>query len=229
MMIIRITLPRPAIVRRIGSRLSSSASRWLQANIRWRLNQELVRPGRRRTPPPRPPRPARSAAPPAPARRPWSFCVRLFQVADEGLFQRRRVPPLDHPGRRVDDQHLAGVHQRDAVAALGLVHEVRGDEDRDLVAAGQLDQVLPEAVAGHRIDARGRLVEDQQVGLVDQRHGQLQALPLSQRERVGQRIHDLVEAEPRGRLFDALRDLVLRARRKSRACRTRFCRTVSSE
>ena len=84
-----------------------------------------------------------------------------------------------------------------------------GDEDGDLVAAGQVDQVLPEAVPGHRVHARGRLVEDQQVGPVDQRHGELQALPLSQRERVGQRLHDLIEAEPRGRLFDALRDLVL--------------------
>ena len=136
---------------------------------------------------------------------------------------------LDHPVRRVDDQHLAGAHQRDAVAAPGLVDEVGGDEDGDLVAAGQVDQVLPEAVPGHRVHARGRLVEDQQVGPVDQRHGELQALPLPQRERVGQRVHDLVEAEPRGRLFDALRDLALRARRKSWACRTRFCRTVSSE
>ena len=47
------------------------------------------------------------------------------------------------------------------------------------------------------------------VGPVDQRHGQLQALPLPQGERVGQRLHDLIEAEPRGRFFDALRDLVL--------------------
>ena len=44
---------------------------------------------------------------------------------------------------------------------------------------------------------------------MDQRHGQLQALPLPQGERVGQRLHDLVEAEPRGRFFDAPRDLVL--------------------
>ena len=137
------------------------------------------------------------------------FRLRLFQVADERIFQRRRVPPLDHPVRRVDDQHLSGAHQRDAVAAPGLVDEVGGDEDGDLVAAGQLDQVLPEAVPGHRVHPRGRLVEDQQVGPVDQRHGQLQALPLSQRERVGQRLHDLIEAEPRGRLFDAPRDLGL--------------------
>ena len=117
---------------------------------------------------------------------------------------------LDHAVRRVDDQHLSGAHQGDPVAAPGLVDEVSRDEDGDLVAAGQLDQVLPEAVPCHRVHTRGRLVEDQQVGPVDQRHGELQALPLSQRERVGQRVHDRIEAEPLGRLVDALRDLVLR-------------------
>ena len=111
----------------------------------------------------------------------------------------------------------------------GLVDEVGGDEDRDLVAAGQLDQVLPEAVPGHRVDARGRLVEDQQVGLVDQRHGELQALPLPQGERVGQRLHDLIEAEPRGRLLRRAPGSRASGTWKSRACRTRFCRTVSSE
>ena len=68
------------------------------------------------------------------------------------------------------------MHQRDAVAALGLVHEMGRDEDRDVVLAGQVDQDLPEAVARHRIDARSRLVEDQEVGRVDQRHRQRQAL-----------------------------------------------------
>ena len=82
-----------------------------------------------------------------------ALCLRLFQVADEGVLQRRRVPPLDHPVRRVDDQHLSGAHQRDAVAAPGLVDEVGGDEDGHLVAAGQVDQVLPEPVPGHRVHA----------------------------------------------------------------------------
>ena len=50
-------------------------------------------------------------------------------------------------------------------------------------------------VAGHRIDARGRLVEDQHLRLVDHRHGQRQALAHAERQRVGQRVH----ASRRGR------------------------------
>ena len=91
----------------------------------------------------------------------------------------------------------------------GLVDEVGGDEDGDLVAAGQLDQVLPEAVPGHRVHARGRLVEDQQVGPVDQRHGELQALPLAQRQRVGQRVHDLDRGRTARPSLRRARDLVL--------------------
>ena len=64
------------------------------------------------------------------------------------------------------------MHQRYAVAALRLVHEVGGDEDGHPVAPRQLNHQLPEAVAGHRVDARGRLVEDEDFRLVDNRHGQ---------------------------------------------------------
>ena len=58
---------------------------------------------------------------------------------------------------------LPGVHQRDAVAAHPLVHEVGGDEDRHALVAREVDEQLPEAVAGDRVDARGGLVEDQEL------------------------------------------------------------------
>ena len=56
---------------------------------------------------------------------------------------------------------LPAMHQRDAVAALGLVHEMGREKDRDAIIAGEIDQRAPERVARDRIDARGRLVENE--------------------------------------------------------------------
>ena len=112
--------------------------------------------------------------------------------------------------RRADCQHLAGVHHRDAVAALGLVHEMGGEEDGHAVVARQVDQRAPEAVARDRVDARGRLVEDQHVRLVQHRDGELQALPDAERQAVGPRVGDGLQVEALEQLRDATVDLVRR-------------------
>ncbi len=121
--------------------------------------------------------------------------ARFLQVADEGFFQRGVAAVLDERGGAVAGEHLAGVHQRDAVAALGFVHEVGGNEDGDLVAAREIDHQLPETVARYRIDAGGRLVENQQVRPVNHRHRQRQTLANAQRQGVGQGVHDRAEQE----------------------------------
>ena len=50
------------------------------------------------------------------------------------------------------------------------------DEDGDVLAARQVDQDFPELVARHRIDARGRLVEDEDFRFVHNRNRQRQSL-----------------------------------------------------
>ena len=60
--------------------------------------------------------------------------------------------------RRVQREQPAFVQQRDARAALGLVEIRRRHQDRDALAQ-KLRQQLPELAPRHRIDARGRLVE----------------------------------------------------------------------
>ncbi|CAO3437987.1 hypothetical protein [Azospirillum argentinense] len=119
----------------------------------------------------------------------------LLQITDEGLLQRRSAALGDERRRRVADQHAAGVHQRDAVAAFGLVHEMRRDEDRHPVPARQPDHDLPERVARDGIDARRRLVQDQHGGLVNHRDGEGQALALAEGQAVRQRLHRVGEAE----------------------------------
>ena len=100
---------------------------------------------------------------------------------------------LEHPagerrldlGRRAVGDQLAVEDQHQPRALLGLVHVVRGDEDGHAAGRGQLVDEIPELAAALRIDAAGGLVEEQQLGLVEERRGQRHALPLPGRERAG--------------------------------------------
>ena len=47
---------------------------------------------------------------------------------------------------------------------------------------------IDQAVDQHRIDAGGRLIEQQQLGIVDQRHGQLEQLLLAEGEVARERV-----------------------------------------
>ena len=82
------------------------------------------------------------------------------------------------------------MHERNAIAARGLVHEVRRDEDRHVVLAREVGQDLPEAVARDGIDARCRLVQDQNIGRMDHRDRKRQALADAERQRVWQCVDD---------------------------------------
>ena len=63
------------------------------------------------------------------------------------------------------------VHHHEAVAQLlGLVHVVGGQHERDALLLEPVEAV-PQDVAGLRVEAGRRLVEQQQLGLVDQRAG----------------------------------------------------------
>ena len=75
----------------------------------------------------------------------------------------------------VEGHDPAGVHDRDAVAVLGLVHVVGGQEDRDLLALAELVDVVPDARAGLRVEPDGRLVEEQDARRVHQAAGDLEA------------------------------------------------------
>jgi len=75
---------------------------------------------------------------------------------------------------RVDRDDLAVVDDRDPAAVLGLVHVVRGEEDGDVLALLQLVDVAPDRRAGLRVQAHGRLVEEQHMRGVQQAPGDLQ-------------------------------------------------------
>ena len=103
--------------------------------------------------------------------------------------------------RAVGDQRAA-VEDREAMAALGLVHVVGGDQDRG-AGVGELEQLFPEVAARFRIDRAGRFVEEQQFRLVDHRAGQRQALLLAAAQRAGELLLPVVEVVLRDQLVDA--------------------------
>ena len=69
-----------------------------------------------------------------------------------------------------------GVNQRDAMAALRFVQVVRRDEDRDARLRERVDEP-PELAARQRIDAAGRLVEEEDRRLVEDRAAEREPLP----------------------------------------------------
>ena len=116
-------------------------------------------------------------------------------LPDEGLLDVLCVFGGHDLSRCSDCESAAPMHQRDAVAAFGLVHEMGRDEDGDAFPARKLQDQAPEIVAGLRIDAGGRLVQDQDFWPVQTGGGELQALALAQRQLAGQGIGDARELE----------------------------------
>ena len=177
--------PTTAKASRIGSRSSSTVSRRAYAHSRARSNAVAARIGLRF---------ARHRS-----RRRRFDLLRpvdaggVGEIADECVFERIAAALLDQIHWRADRQHLAGMHQRDAVAALRLVHEMGREKDRDAVVAGEIDHRAPERVAGDRIDARSRLVENENGGLVQHRHGKLQPLLNAEWETFGLGVGDLFQ------------------------------------
>ena len=110
------------------------------------------------------------------------FAGGFFEIADEGVLERGGAAPPGEVRRRIGREHAPGIHQRDAIAALGLVHEMSGDENRHALIARQVDQQFPEPVPRQRIDARGRLVEDEHFRLVNDGDGQRQPLANAERQ-----------------------------------------------
>ncbi len=102
----------------------------------------------------------------------------LGKQRDEPLLERRRAGSRLDLGRGSGRQHLARAHRRQPVEPLRFLHIGGGDHHAHALAARAhpVDQ-LPELPARKRIDAGGRLVEDQQVGIMDETAAKPELLP----------------------------------------------------
>jgi hypothetical protein len=98
---------------------------------------------------------------------------------------------------------LPAVEEGDAVGeGVGLLQVLGGEEDGD-AAADQFTDVVPDLAAAAGIEARRRLVEEDQLGASQQGHGQVEAA--AHAPRVGRRrlVRRLGEAEAAEQLGDA--------------------------
>ena len=136
--------------------------------------------------------------------------ARFLQVGDEGILQSSAAPFLGQLLRRPDRENPTAMHQRNAVAAIGLVHEVGRQEDGDPIIAGEIDQRAPEGIAGDRVDTRGGFVENEHRRSVQQSHRQLQSLLDAQRQAFRLRIGHSFQIVTFQQLVDSGSNLVRR-------------------
>ena len=149
------------------------------------------------------------------------------EEVDEGFVERRFVAAarLQLRGRAAGD-HPAVVHGGEPIEPLRFFHVGRGDDDAHGWAprADAVDQ-LPELPARQRVDACRRLVEDQQVRIVDEGAAQRQLLLHSARQLAGGPVGKRVETGRGEQIRDALLALDAsagrRGGRRSRDSRTR--------
>src|SRR5947207_12967613 len=97
-----------------------------------------------------------------------SFAETAPRDLDEDPLEVRLPEALEQIGRRARLDDLAVVHDREPVAdPLGLLHVVRGEEQRYAAAFEPVEQV-PDCQPRLRIEPGGWLVEHDQLRLVDQ-------------------------------------------------------------
>ena len=194
----------PALMRRLRRR-SRAARRGAGRRTRPRVSPTPAPPSRR--PGPRSARSWTSAGAAALAARSVRREEHVDRVAELGRarHQRARVQRRDggvggidvelhrpagerarQSGRLADGDPPAVAQHAEAVTAHGLVHVVRRDEDRR-AAAREAEELLPELAPALRVDAGGRLVEHEQLGVVDGRGGEREPLLPPARERPGPR------------------------------------------
>ena len=121
----------------------------------------------------------------------------------------------------------AAVEDREPVTALGLVHVVGGHQDRR-AARDQREQALPEVTPALRVHGARRLVEQQQLRLVQRRRAEREPLALPARERAGALPRDALEVVALQAVGDRARGAARGRARKRAHMNSRFSSTVRS-
>ena len=117
---------------------------------------------------------------------------------------------LDQLARRALGHDPAGVHHREPVAELlCLVHVVGRDDQRDAVALEAVEPV-PEHVPRLRVEAGRGLVEQQDLGLIDQRARDREPAAHAAGERLDLGVRLVLELREGEQAGDAIADDVLR-------------------
>ena len=117
------------------------------------------------------------------------------QQRDERRFKAARSRLRLDFSRRAGGEDLPGVHSSQPIEAFRLVHVSRGDQDAHPAPAGaDVVNELPELSARQRINTGRRLVENEQVRIVDQRAAKPELLLHAAGKLAGGTIHEWRQA-----------------------------------
>jgi hypothetical protein len=120
---------------------------------------------------------------------------------EEGPAHGRNLVVVDD-GAVVDDDHAPG-------DVLDVGHVVRGQEHGGAAFLVDPDQELPEALLAEQVEADGRLVEEEDLRLVEHAGGQLAAHPLAEGERADRHVEEVVGLEQVGEVVGAALELAV--------------------
>ena len=137
-----------------------------------------------------------------------------------------RVDGIHQLARRALGHEATAIENGEAVTALRFVHVVRRHQDRR-AAVDQLEQAFPEVATTLRVDGAGRLVEQQQLRLVQRGGREREPLLLSAAHRARALIAPVLQVVLRESLLDA-RGSHLAVEPEDAAMKSRFSRTVRS-
>ena len=101
-------------------------------------------------------------------------------------------------------QHAAVEHRHAVGQAAGLAEEVGAEHDGAAVLGGQRADQVDDVAGGGRVEARRRLVEEQHVGVVEERPRQREPLALPGRGALHGEVGAVGHAEPLEQLVGAL-------------------------
>ena len=120
----------------------------------------------------------------------------------------RVAAPAEVVGRAPGDDPAGGDHRDPVGELLGLVHVVGGQQDGLAEVAEALDH-LPGGAAGGGVEAGGRLVEEEQLGVADERDRDVEPPLLAAGQAPGALIGLLGESDELDRLVDRSRGPVV--------------------
>ncbi len=124
---------------------------------------------------------------------------------EEHVLERFAAVSFDQNARGFVLQNAARVEQDDAVGkSFHFRHVVGGEQYRGAAGVGVLLQLLSDPVRRVWIERGGRLVEQQQLGRIDQRLGETDARLLTGRQLAGVAVEQLGELQILGKEADAL-------------------------
>ena len=114
------------------------------------------------------------------------------------------VAPAQRPRGAVSHDAPGGQHRDPVGQVLRLVHVVGGEEDR-LAELAQPGDDLPGGPAGGGVETGGRLVEEDELGVADQREREVEPPPLAAGQPGGERARPAGEADQGDGLVDVAR------------------------